>query len=103
MTVERWDKSLVYWYGTGQPDLRCPARVTLNGSTLQVVAKWRGGRVLSYGGDEVRPGFFVLKADHGGRATLHRRPDNPDHLEGSWIETNPADEGMWSVLLDRDE
>ena len=100
--METWDQSQADFFGTGDPDRRCPAKVTLNGTTLQVVVVWRGER-LSYGGEEVSPGFFKLRADHGGTATLHRRPDNADLLEGTWTETAPRDSGMWSLLLDRDD
>lgn len=100
--MEAWDKSQVDFFGTGEPDLKCPARVTLNGLILRVVVTWKG-RNLSYGGKEVSPGFFKLRADHGGYATLHRRPDIPELLEGSWTETAPRGNGMWMLLLDRDE
>src|SRR5262249_37431317 len=72
----------------------CEVRI----STFEIVVTYDYGQgPVTYKGREIAPGHFELTSEEtGGKASLHRSPDNM-WLEGSWIEGQV--EGMWRVKL----
>ena len=72
----------------------CEVRITV----FEIAVTYDDGQgPISYKGKEVAPGHFELASEQtGGKASLHRSPDNL-WLEGSWIEDER--EGMWRIKL----
>jgi hypothetical protein len=91
--VTTWKHSLLASY---HRETKGECQVRIDGTKIVVSYEQHDGRTI-YEGEEVAPGHFTLTCTRkGGRATLHRIPDE-NLLEGYWIEGQ--DQGMWRIAL----
>jgi hypothetical protein len=88
-----WKNSSMDTFMQGEQS-SCEVRITV----FEIAVSYDDGQgLISYKGKEVAPGHFELtSAETGGKASLHRSPDN-EWLEGSWNEGEQ--EGMWRIRL----
>jgi hypothetical protein len=88
-----WKNSSMDTFFSGEQST-CEVRI----SAFEIVVSYQDNdRTLEYKGKEIAPGHFELtSAETGGKASLHRSPDN-EWLEGSWLEGER--EGMWRIRL----
>jgi hypothetical protein len=92
-----YQKSKADTYTADGVSLRNPCQVRIGDGTITVSYMDDEGPVV-YEGNETGDGHYSLASkDTGGRATLHKIPDE-DTLEGSWIENRKI--GMWRIELE---
>ncbi|TAM27242.1 MAG: hypothetical protein EPN62_00190 [Candidimonas sp.] len=78
------------------PSERYPCTVKIDGDEISV--EYDDDGPASYRGQDLGGGHYILERSKGnGKATLHRSPDDPDTLEGSWVEAGAR--GMWRIEL----